>query len=56
MSHEPNPASFGNRSYQSQIASMLVQSLGRDGAIDACQQNNWTGILNTIVKDERKSH
>ena len=33
------------RSHQEQLAFSLVDSLGIDGAIHACQANSWDGVL-----------
>ena len=43
----------GNRSYQQQIASSLIHSLGTDGAVDVCVQNRWEETLGIILKDEK---
>ncbi len=34
-----------NRSYQEQLARTLMDCLGLDGAIHACQANSWDGVL-----------
>ena len=41
---------IGNRTYQRQLAENLIRSLGMDGAIDACFQNDWIGTLEVILK------
>ena len=41
---------IGNRTYQRQMAENLIRSLGMDGAIDACFQNEWIGTLEVILK------
>ncbi len=40
---------IGNRTYQRQLAENLIRSLGMDGAIDACFQNDWIGTLEVIL-------
>ncbi len=52
MSNEPLDADIGNRIYQQQMAKNLVQSLGMGGAVEACYQNNWSGTLSIILKDD----
>ncbi len=37
---------------QQQLASQLVECLGRDGAIHVCKVNGWNGILDAIVAGE----
>ena len=37
---------------QHQLASQLVECLGRDGAIHVCRVNGWNGILDAIVAGE----
>ena len=44
---------IGNRTYQRQMAENLIRSLGMDGAIDACFQNDWNGTLGIILKDDQ---
>ena len=41
---------IGNRTYQKQMAENLIRSLGMEGAIDACFQNEWIGTLDVILK------
>ena len=38
-----------NRSYQADLAVSLVATLGRDGAIKACQENCWQGVLDHVL-------
>ena len=52
MRNEPLVTDNGNRTYQRQMAENLIQSLGMDGAIDACFQNDWIGTLSIILKDD----
>ena len=37
------------RSHQEKLAFSLVQSLGIDGAIRACQANSWDGVLAYVL-------
>ncbi len=37
------------RSHQEKLALSLIQSLGFDGAIHACQANSWDGVLRCIL-------
>ena len=37
------------RSHQEKLAVSLVQSLGFDGAIHACQANTWDGVLEYVL-------
>ncbi len=36
------------RSHQEKLAVSLVQNLGIDGAIHACQANSWDGVLEYV--------
>ena len=37
------------RSHQEKLAVSLVQSLGVEGAIHACQANSWDGVLEYVL-------
>ncbi len=37
-----------DRSHQEKLAFSLVQNLGIDGAIHACQANSWDGVLEHV--------
>ncbi len=37
------------RSHQEKLAASLVQSLGVEGAIHACQANTWDGVLEYVL-------
>ena len=37
------------RSHQEKLAFSLVQSLGIEGAIHACQANSWDGVLQYVL-------
>ena len=39
----------GNHQYQRDMAERLVDSLGRDEAIELCVQNEWSGVLDAIL-------
>lgn len=43
-SYEP----VDNRAYQRRLAASLVDCLGHDGAVRACQANSWDGVLACI--------
>ena len=38
-----------NRCYQADLAVSLVATLGRDGAIKACRENCWQGVLDQLI-------
>lgn len=42
----------GSISSLDEIANRLVQHLGVDGAIRACRENQWVGILSVILNRE----
>ncbi len=52
MRNESLVTDIGNRTYQQQIAENLIRSLGMDGAIEACFENDWMGTLSIILKDD----
>ncbi len=37
------------RSHQEKLAVSLVQSLGIEGAVHACQANSWDGVLEYVL-------
>ncbi len=37
------------RSHQEKLAVSLIQSLGIEGAIHACQANSWDGVLKCVL-------
>ncbi len=37
------------RSHQEKLAVSLIQSLGIEGAIHACQANSWDGVLEYVL-------
>ena len=37
------------RSHQEKLAVSLVQNLGIEGAIHACQANSWDGVLDYVL-------
>ncbi len=37
------------RNHQEKLAVSLVQSLGLEGAIHACQANSWDGVLEYVL-------
>ena len=42
-----------NHSYQADLAVSLVATLGRDGAIKACQENCWQGVLDHVLTPKK---
>ncbi len=46
MTDEPGGAD--QRSHQEKLAFSLVESLGVEGAIHACQANSWDGVLEYV--------
>ncbi len=38
-----------DRSHQEKLAFSLVQSLGIEGAVHACQANSWDGVLEYVL-------
>ncbi len=38
-----------DRSHQEKLAVSLVQSLGHEGAVHACQANSWDGVLEYVL-------
>ena len=52
MRNERRAPEIGNRTYQQQLAENLIRSLGMNGAVDVCFQNDWTGTLEVIIKKD----
>jgi hypothetical protein len=51
MEHATIRAESGdNGYYQRRLAASLIASLGRSGAIHACQANAWDGVLRCILR------
>jgi hypothetical protein len=48
MNDHVNEQADDNRHYQEQLARNLVNCLGREGAIHACQANAWDGVLQVL--------
>ena len=48
MAEHVNEQADDNRHYQEQLARNLVNCLGREGAIHACQANAWDGVLQAL--------
>ena len=48
---------INNRPYQAQLAASLVDTLGLQGAIYACQANAWDGVLECVLafRSERRA-
>ncbi len=45
-----------DRTEQARLALSLVDSLGLDGAIFACQANGWDGVLDILFGSSREVH
>ena len=52
MKNERRAPDIVNRTYQQQLAENLIRSLGMNGAVDVCFQNDWTGTLEVIIKKD----
>ncbi len=44
-----------NLKYQRWLAASLVASLGHEGAVRACQQMAWYGVLGCLMTEEGKN-
>lgn len=44
-----------HRSAQAKLAETLIESLGFDGAIHACQANGWDGVLAVLLGQGRRN-
>lgn len=42
-----------NHSYQAKLALSLIATLGVDGAIRACQENCWHGVLDYLLPADK---
>ncbi len=40
---------INNRPHQAELARSLIDTLGLDGAIYACQSNAWEGVLTCVL-------
>jgi len=45
-----------NHDYQRDFADSLIKSLGYDGAIQACYENQWHGVLAAVDQAKRQNH
>ena len=50
---ESNMEDGNARSCQEKLADTLVTKLGMDGAIQACRENQWEGVLNCLLRMQR---
>jgi hypothetical protein len=48
--HEPAE----NRLYQERLAAALVDCLGVEGAVRACQANGWDGVLSCLSPEPKR--
>jgi hypothetical protein len=39
----------GNDYYQRDLAAKLVRVMGFDGALDACRNNGWEGVVSVLL-------
>jgi hypothetical protein len=44
-----------NRSHQEMLADSLIEYLGVDGAIHACQANIWDGVLDVVLRHKHRA-
>ena len=49
---EAKYAEIDNRNYQKALAESLIASLGQDGAIHACYENLWHGVLEYLLNSK----
>lgn len=45
-----------NHDYQRDLAKSLIESLGYEGAIQVCYENQWYGVLTAVGRENRKMH
>ncbi len=44
---------LNNRSYQEQLAHSLVDCMGWENAVHACQENTWDGVLDILLRQTK---
>lgn len=49
MQHDALTHDRGNACYQRQLADALVAGLGVDGALEACRDNGWQGVVGVLL-------
>lgn len=49
MTRRPQMTAPLNRPHQARLARSLVETLGIEGAIYACQANAWAGVLDCVL-------
>lgn len=49
VTRQEQRAILDDRPCQAQLAASLIQSLGVEGAIYACQANTWDGVLDCVM-------
>ncbi len=49
MSYSEHTAQYDNKPYQVNLAHSLLGTMDRQDAIDFCVQNEWLGVLETLL-------
>ena len=49
MVRHDHPNAPSNQTYQARLARSLIETLGLEGAIYACQANAWAGVLDCVL-------
>ena len=52
----PNHTFQQNHDYQRDFAKSLIKNLGYEGAVQACYENQWHGVLGAVDREKRKHH
>ncbi len=55
MAEHSAPQTLETRSYQEQLAHSLLNCLGWEEAVHACQANTWDGVLAVLMQQQHKS-
>lgn len=53
MTRQEEPIAENNRHHQEQLAASLLDTLGIEGAMYACQANAWSGVLECVLARSR---
>lgn len=53
MTRQEQSTAESNRHHQEQLAASLVNTLGVEGAMHACQANAWAGVLECVLARSR---
>lgn len=54
MADRAEPQTLETRSYQEQLALSLLDCLGWEQAVHACQENTWDGVLAVLLQQQNK--